>query len=138
MDLLFRFMLNFTQISLIYLRCYIVRSTTSCLKEANSLHIEITKLLQISPNHYNKNKNDKTFNLVKNLTGAGNALRPKSEIFRFPWESSRRFSGYTWKEKKIVKFLQKRGHNNFPDTIKYTPLSLCGRLPYCGNNPHHQ
>jgi len=27
------------------------------------------------------------------ITCSGNALRPKSDILRFPWESNRRFSG---------------------------------------------
>jgi hypothetical protein len=36
------------------------------------------------------------------LTFCGNALNPKSETFKFPNASRRRFSGYTLKKKKKV------------------------------------
>jgi hypothetical protein len=69
------------------------------------------------------------------LTFCGNALNPKSETFKFPNASRRRFSGYTFKKKKKKSRSQQAQSQNkelkkatkLPDistfrSLWYTPL----------------
>lgn len=71
------------------------------------------------------------------LTCSGNALKPKSEIFIFPRESSKRFSGCTRQRRKLEEIMI-RITDKFAYPTQCKPLNLYDKLPCCGNNLHHQ
>lgn len=73
------------------------------------------------------------------FTSGGCALSPKSEIFRFPWESRRRFSG--WKNNRRGYLECSRGNTSkltILRTIPKLPSDPYGK-PLCyGRTQHHQ
>lgn len=115
MDLPFRFMLKSTQISLKYLWCYIVRSTTSCLKEANSLQIKITKLLQISPTVITLVKMMKPLILLRILLAQAMHLDQNLKSLDFLGNLVEGFQAKHGKEKKSSRSHKNRSKNFFFD-----------------------
>lgn len=63
------------------------------------------------------------------LTFWGNALKPKSETFNFPYESSKRFSGYKTQGNKLVL----RGHNSRQEMEAYQSQISTGTNYLCKN-----
>ena len=76
-----------------YLWRDIVWSPTSSSEKPNSLQGQKQSKKSCHPTEHLQNKYAHW--IERNITCAGKALRPKSEIFRFPCESRRRFSGCT-------------------------------------------